>query len=539
MDNKSYKDTILLPKTTLPLKNFHPAEGEKKIRELWEERQIYQKVLEKNKDNSSFILHSGPAYANGKIHLGHVLNNTIKDIIVRFQALQGHYTPFLLGWDTHGLPIEHQVLQIYQGKEINLRSTCQQFALEQVQLQREQLKKLGLFTDYSQYYLTLDKKYEAEQLRVFGEFVKKGLVYRGFKPVYWSCGHETALAENEIEYLDKKDTSLYFKIKLADNFSGKENVSLLVWTTQPWTIPANRLIAVKKTASYALVKWNREYLIILEKMINLLKKWDEKKIAKVEKLFKGSELLGLTYFHPYREDVKGYITSGDDFIQEDEGTGIVHLAPAFGAEDFVVAQREKLIIECPMKTNGSFNEKIVVPELVGKHYSEVNEYVIIDLKKRNLTEKEEIISHSYPHDWRDKSPLVYRLTKQWFIAVQKIKKELLEGVEKVEWHPAWTKEKMISVMTARSDWCLSRQRKWGVPIPVLYQDDNPILEPKIIDYIAELVSEKGSECYFDGDVLTLLKQKFPQLMSEKVVLGQDTMDVWFDSGVSHWCVLRK
>jgi len=536
MDNKKYKDTLLLPKTSLPLKNFHPIETEKKFRELWETRQVYRKVLEKNKNNQPFILHSGPPYANGKLHIGHFLNFTIKDIIVRFQANQGKYTPFLLGWDTHGLPIEHKMIQAHQGQKINLRQVCHDFALEQVQIQKEQLKKLGLFTDYEKYYITLDKEYEAEQIRVFGEMVKKGLIYQGFRPIYWSCGHETALAEAEIEYLEKKDTSLYFKIKLAENFIGKENVSLLVWTTQPWTIPANRLIAVKKTASYALVSYNNEYLIILESKIPLLEKWQGGEL-KVEKTFLGEKLLGVNYLHPYQNDIKGYIVDGSDFIEEGEGTGIVHLAPAFGAEDFAIAKKEKLAIECPLEPNGIFNEKIRVSELTGKHYSEVNNYVVVDLEKRNLTVKKEIITHSYPHDWRDKNPLIYRLTKQWFIKVEAIKKELLENIQKVKWCPSWTEEKMISVMTARGDWCLSRQRKWGVPIPVLYQDDKPILNPEIIDYIAELVSEQGSDCYFNRKVLPLLKQRFPQLINKETILGQDTMDVWFDSGISHWYVL--
>ncbi|CAI2179822.1 4946_t:CDS:2, partial [Funneliformis geosporum] len=318
MDNKKYKDTLLLPKTSLPLKNFHPTETEKKFR---------------------------PPYANGKLHIGHFLNFTIKDIIVRFQASQGRYTPFLL---------------------------------EQVQIQKEQLKKLGLFTDFEKYYITLDKEYEAEQIRVFGEMVKKGLIYQGFRPIYWSCGHETALAEAEIEYYEKKDTSLYFKIKLAER--GK---------------------------------------------------------LKVEKTFLGEKLLGIKYFHPYQKDIKRYIVDGSDFIEEGEGTGIVHLAPAFGAEDFAIAKKEKLAIECPLEPNGIFNEKIRVSELV------------------------------------------------------------------------------------------------GVPIPVLYQDDKPILESKIIDYIADLISEKGSKSYFNGEILQLSQQKFPQLINEKTILGQDTMDVWFDSGVSH------
>ena len=228
MDSKKIKDTLLLPKTDFPLKNTNHPETEKKISEFWEVKKIYQQVLAKNQNNQSFILHSGPPYANGKLHIGHFLNFLIKDIIVRFQASQGYYTPFLLGWDTHGLPIEHKMIQVHQGQKINLRQACHDFALEQVQIQKEQLKKLGLFTDYEKYYITLDKKYEAEQIRIFGEMVKKGLVYQGFRPIHWSCSHETALAENEIEYYEKKDISLYFKVSLVSEFLGKKNVSLLV-----------------------------------------------------------------------------------------------------------------------------------------------------------------------------------------------------------------------------------------------------------------------------------------------------------------------
>ncbi|CAI2175667.1 14110_t:CDS:2 [Funneliformis geosporum] len=313
------------------------------------------------------------------------------------------------------------MIQAHQGKKVNLRQVCHNFALEQVQLQKEQLKKLGLFTNYEEYYITLDKKYEAELIRIFGEMVKKGLIYQGFRPIHWSCGHETALAGAEIEYYEKKDTSLYFKIKLA---------------------------GIKKTATYVLVECEGEYLLMLEKQLNLLEKWE--KPSKVEKKLLGKELVGKHYFHPYRKNNKGYIVSGDEFIQEEEGTGIVHLAPAFGAEDFMVAKKEKLIIECPMEPNGIFNQKIGVSELVGKHYSEVNVYVVADLEKRNLV-----------------------VRKKWFIKVEAIKKELLENIKKVE-------------------------------------------------------------C-----ILPLLREKFPDLVNKEAILGTDIMDVWLDSGVSHWCALRK
>ncbi|MCE8159118.1 MAG: class I tRNA ligase family protein [Candidatus Moeniiplasma glomeromycotorum] len=548
MDSKKIKDTLLLPKTSFPLRNLNHQEKEKEIRKMWERERIYQKVLEKNRTGKPFILHSGPPYANGKIHLGHVLNFLIKDIIVRSQAVEGCYTPFLLGWDTHGLPIEHKMIQAHQGfgkssgvtlqeQKVNLRQVCHNFALEQVQLQKEQLKKLGLFTNYEEYYITLDKNYEAEQIRIFGEMVKKGLIYQGFRPIHWSCSHETALAGAEIEYYEKKDTSLYFKIKLAGSFLGKENVNLLVWTTQPWTIPANQLVAVKKTAAYVLVECEGEYLLMLEKRFGLLKEWE--KFPKIERKFLGKELVGKYYLHPYRKDNKGHVVSGDEFIQEEEGTGIVHLAPAFGMEDFAAAKKEKLIIDCPLEPNGVFNEKIGVSELVNKYYSEVNDHVITDLEKRNLVIKKAVISHSYPHDWRDKSPLIYRLTKQWFIKVEAIKEELLKNIKKVEWYPNWTQEKMWQAINSREDWCISRQRKWGVPIPVLYKNNEAILNAEIIDYVTDIFVEKGSDCWFDGSILLLLKEKFPNLVDKDTDLGQDIMDVWLDSGVSHWCVLRK
>lgn len=535
---ENIKKTLLLPKTVFPLKNTKHQETEKEIRELWEKKKIYQQILEKNRNNSTFILHSGPPYANGKLHIGHFLNFLIKDIIVRFRALQGYYTPFLLGWDTHGLPIEHKMIQHHQGLKTNLRQACHDFALKQVKIQKEQLKELGLFTNYDKRYLTLDKEYEAEQIRVFGEMVKKGLIYQGIRPIYWSCSHKTALAEAEIEYYEKKDASLYFKIKLAQNFLGKENANLLIWTTQPWTIPANQLVAVKKSASYALINRENEYLLILESKISLLEKLGGEKL-KTEQIFLGEKFLGLTYFHPYRKDTKGYIVDGGFFIEEEEGTGIVHLAPAFGAEDFAIAKREKLIIECPLEPNGFFNEKIGVFELVGKNYEEANDYVITDLEERNLIVKKEIINHSYPHDWRGKNPLIYRLTKQWFIKVESLKKELLENIEKVEWYPAWAKEKMKSVISVREDWCISRQRKWGIPIPVLYKNNKPIINSEIIEHIAKLVFKNGSDYWFNGKILTMLRKKFPSLINDKTNLGQDVMDVWLESGTSYWQVFGK
>lgn len=539
MDSQKTKDTLFLPKTTFPLKNTNRQETEAKIREKWKKRQIYHKILTSNQNSPSFILHSGPIYANGKIHIGHVLNHVLKDIIVRFYALQGYYTPFLLGWDTHGLPIEHKVLQIYSNQRIELRKKCSEYASQQIEIQKKQLEQLGLFTDYDKFYTTKDKRYEAKQIRIFAQMVRKELIYRDWKPIYWSCSHSTALAEAEVEYLPKEDYSLYFYLSLAksEELLGLENIYLLAWTTQPWTIPANRLVAVKKEGFYSLVKWNNKYFFILTKKITSFPWMKEAKIIKKD--ISGAELIGLEYYHPYQKQIVSKVIDGERFVSEEEGTGILHCAPAFGAEDFSLAQKEKLTIICPLDEKGHFTDEINIPELIGKYYQEVNEWVVKDLEKKNQVAHQSQFTHSYPHDWRDKSPLIYRLTEQWFINIQVIKQDLLNNIEKVKWYPFWAKDKMQQVIKGRDDWCISRQRKWGVPIPVLFAENKSIIIPEIIDYVADMFEKNGSVCWFDGTILPQLQTKFPQLIKKTTKLGTDIMDVWLDSGVSHWCVLEK
>lgn len=539
MNSQKIKGTLFLPKTTFPLKNTNYLETESKIRQKWKKQQIYRKILEKNQSNSSFILHDGPTYANDKIHVGHVLNHILKDIIVRFYALRGYYTPFILGLDTHGLPIEHKVLQLFPGEKKDLRKKCDEYASQQVEIQKKQLEQLGLFTDYDKVYLTKDKKYEAKQIRIFAEMVKKNLVYQGWRPIYWSCSHATALAGAEVEYLPKEDYSFYFYLELvnSEHLLRVEQVCLLIWTTQPWTIPANQFVAVKKEASYSLAELNGKYFLILSKKITELPWLKGAKIIK--KNISGAELVGLKYYHPYQKKIVGKVIDGEEFVSEQEGSGILHCAPAFGAEDFNLARREKLTIICPMDEKGYFTQEIEISELKGKHYQEINKWVVEDLTKKKRIAFQSKIVHSYPHDWRDKTPLIYRLTEQWFINVQIIKPGLLNNIEKVEWHPFWAKEKMKSSILVREDWCISRQRKWGVPIPVLFNKNKPLLIPEVIDYIANIFEKNGSDCWFDGTILPQLQEKFPQLIDKNTKLGTDIMDVWLDSGVSHWCVLQE
>lgn len=539
MDPQKIKNTILLPKTDFPIKDVNRQETEKNILEQWQDQRIYQKILKNNQNNSAFILHDGPPYANGNIHLGHVVNKVLKDIILRFYASHGFYTPFILGWDTHGLPIEHKILQLFSGKEVNIRQKCSEHASQQIELQKKQLKQLGLFTEYNKFYITKDKHYKAQQIRVFADLVRKNLIYRSWRPIYWSCSHETALAENEIEYFYKKDYSLYFYLDIVNkkDILGVKNINLLVWTTQPWTIPANQLVAVKKEAKYSLVEWNEKYFFILTEKINKIPWLKDIKIVTND--VSGSELIGLKYRHPYQEQLTGKVIDGEGIVSEEEGTGILHCAPAFGAEDFSLAKREKLTITCPLNEQGYFTNEINVTELIGEHYQKANDWVVSDLSNRQKVAYQSELSHSYPHDWRDKKPLIYRLTEQWFINIQAIKENLLSNIEKVKWYPNWAKNKMQQIISSRDDWCISRQRKWGVPIPVLFKNGKPLLIPEIIDHIADIFETSDSDCWFNNSILLQLKAKFPQLISKDTKLGTDIMDVWFDSGVSHWCVLKK
>ena len=535
MDAKQIKATLFLPQTSFPLKNTDWLVTEAKIRQKWKKKQVYQKLLVKNQKNASFILHDGPTYANGKIHLGHLLNQTLKDIIVRFYASQGYYTPLILGWDCHGLPIEQKVLQNPSNPQKDLRESCQEYAKQQLELQKNQLEQLGIFTDYQRFYSTEDKAYQAEQIRVFGQMVEKNLVYRNWKPVYWSCSHATALAENEVEYLIKKDYSLYFSLAIEGKLRKKKPVYLLIWTTQPWTIPANQLVAVKKEASYRLVELNGKYLIVLNNRINQLPWLKAAKIT--SESLSGEELIGLKYHHPYRK-FWGKIVDGQEFIQEKEGTGVLHCAPAFGLVDFLLAQKAQIPTFCPLDEKGYFTSALQIPPLVGKHYLEVNQLVVEDLKNKGQLISQSYFFHSYPHDWRDKSPLIYRLTEQWFVNIQTLKLKLLENLEKVNWHPSWAKKRMEQAIASRGDWCISRQRKWGVPIPVIFQQNQPLLNSKIINYVAKIFEKDGSNKWFNGKILPQLQKKFPQLIKKTSQLGTDILDVWFDSGISHWFLAK-
>lgn len=539
MSSKEIKDSLLLPKTTF-LQRFN-SETSEKISEFWEVEKIYHLSLKKNKNKKvNFIVHDGPPYANGSIHLGHLVNRILKDIIIRFHNSLGFYTPFLLGWDTHGLPIEFQVLNRKEKVDNNnIRNECRKYAIEQIEIQKNQLKKLGIFTDYKNFYSTQDRNYEATQIRILNELSKKNIIYRGLRPIHWSWSHKTALAENELEYLDKEDFSLFFKLNLEKNLFDEENVKLLLWTTQPWTVPANMLIAVKSTGKYLLIEFSNEKLIISVDFLGKIEKLTSEKIV-IKRTFDGVNLIGLTYIHPYYKfNKKFFIVNGDQLVLESEGTGILHVAPSCGPEDFLLAKKENIEVISFLDECGILTKEFPVSELVGTFYQEANKWIIDDLDKRGMIAKVEKFIHSYPHDWRDKTPLVYRLTEQWFINLKNVRNEILTNIEKVEWLPHYSKEKMISFIKNRDDWCISRQRKWGVPIPALKINNNTVLYPEVLEYIAEKTKEIGSDFWFEDEAKQMLLSKFPNLSNSNFELSTDTLDVWFDSGVSSFCVLEE
>lgn len=520
------------------LPSYIDLKKHKEINEFWTEFGLYNRLLEKNKNGPNFVLHDGPPFTNGKLHLGHTLNLLLKAIINRFHAISGFRVHFFLGWDGHGLPIESQILKSTSLKKEEIRSACHRFSLEQRAIQEESIKKLGILTNYPDYYLTTQKEYEAEELRLFAKIVDKGLVFRDYLPLNWSCGNQTVLAENEIEYWEARDVSLFFKLKLLPNAFLPLNTFLLVWTTQPWTIPHNMLVAVRFDSLFLLLKWREEFILVAKARFSSLFDPSLRKECEIISELPGKDLENLKY-EPLYGSWEGYIVDGQELVKENEGTGVVHLAPACGPEDFKLAQKEGLQVFSPVDPDGSFNEKSFAKEFIGKKYTEVNELVIEDLSRRKLVFKKGIITHSCAHDWRDKSRLIFRLTEQWFIRVAEVKERVLKAVEEVQWVPSWGKKKITAIIQDRGNWCISRQKLWGLPLPVFYKaSGEPILNSKLIERVAYFVEIMGSEAWFDGRITKLLKAEYPELLDSKSVAGLETLDVWIDSGSSFFASLR-
>jgi len=537
-----YKNTLLMPQTEFPMRGNLP-QREPEIQAKWEELNIYKKVQERTKGRPMFVLHDGPPYANGDIHMGHALNKILKDMIVRYKSMSGFHAPYVPGWDTHGLPIEQALTNKgVKRKEMTVaefRQLCTKYALEQIDNQREQFKRLGVRGDWENPYITLKPSYEAQQIKVFGEMAKKGYIYKGLKPVYWSPSSESALAEAEIEYQDKKSASIYVGFKVKD---GKDvldtDTQIIIWTTTPWTIPANLGISVHPDLTYVVVAANGNKYLVAEALLESVSKeigWEE---VTVVKKVKGNDLENILAVHPLygRESL---VMLGEH-VTTDAGTGCVHTAPGHGEDDFYVGQKYGLDVLCPVDDKGVMTSE--APGFEGLFYDKANKPITQALEDAGALLKLSFITHSYPHDWRTKKPVIYRATAQWFASIKDFRNELLDAVKETKWIPAWGETRLFNMVRDRGDWCISRQRVWGVPIPVFYAETGEeIITDETINHVSDLFREFGSNVWFEREAKELLPVGFTHPGSPNGIFTKETdiMDVWFDSGSSHQAVLLE
>ena len=539
------KDTLLMPNTKFPMRGNLPNK-EPEFLKRWEEMDLYNKILEKNAGKPSYVLHDGPPYANGNIHIGHALNKILKDFIVKYKNMNGFVSPYVPGWDTHGLPIEQVLVNNGVDRKSmpanKFRNKCKDYALKQVDKQRADFKKLGVLGDWDNPYLTLDPKFEAEQIRVFGKMVDKGYIYKGLKPIYWSPSSESALAEAEIEYHDHTSPSIYVAFDLvSENAAVEKGTKFVIWTTTPWTLPANLGIAVHPDFEYQVVKYNGEsYLVAKERVAFLAEKfgWENYETGEV---LVGKDLEYLLCQHPFLDRTSTLILA--DYVTLDSGTGLVHTAPGHGVDDYLVGQLQyKLGVLSPVDNQGVLTEE--AGQFAGKFVFDANKDIIAHLEETGALLKQEDITHSYPHDWRSKKPIIFRATPQWFCSVDAFRSELLEAVDNTKFYSEWGKPRLYNMIRDRGDWVISRQRVWGVPIPVFYAENGEeILDIELIEHVAKIFEEEGSNVWFYKEASELLPEGYTHPGSPNGVFTKemDIMDVWFDSGTSHQgcCAIRE
>ena len=552
---KDYKDTLNLPQTDFPMK-ANLAQKEPFMLGFWEEKGVYAEIQERNKTRPHYILHDGPPYANGHIHIGHALNKILKDIIVKYKSMKGFYAPYVPGWDCHGLPIELQVDKNLGDRKDKLdilekRKLCKQYAAEFVDIQREEFKRLGVFGDWGKPYLTMSYEYEAAIVREFCTFVESGYVYKGKKPVHWCSSCVTALAEAEVEYGNKESPSVVVKFAVDEenrnaffpDLKGK-NVFVLIWTTTPWTLPANLAIAFHPDFDYAAVKQGEEVYIVAEGRVEALKE----KIGLSGTILsrtQGKNLEGMQADHPFIKRKSKAVLG--EFVSLEEGTGIVHIAPGHGEDDYEIGLKYGLDIYAPVDRYGKFKfqgEEQSSP-LQGQFVFKANAEIIAILKKNNALLKEEKITHSYPHCWRCKKPVIFRATEQWFVSMKKhdLREKALSEIDKVAWVPKWGRERIHGMVSGRPDWCLSRQRSWGVPITILKCEncEEFVTDHDILSGIVALVEAHSADIWFMKKAEDFLPSGYrcKKCGSASFSKEMDILDVWFDSGVSHAAVLEK
>ncbi len=538
-----YKDTLLMPKTSFPMRGGLPNK-EPQIQAEWDEKDLFNKILEKNKGKTPFILHDGPPYANGNLHMGHALNKILKDFIVRHKAMTGYYAPYVPGWDTHGLPIEQALTNKgVKRKEMSVaefREKCEEFALEQIEVQKSDFKRLGVNGDWQNPYITLKPEFEAAQIRVFGEMAAKGLIYKGKKPVYWSPSSESSLAEAEIEYKDKKSPSIYVAFKVVDSKGVvDEDASFVIWTTTPWTIPSNLGIAVNPELTYVQVNVEGKKYVVAEALLDAVCEdldWNKETIVR-EKEFKGSELEYVTAQHPFIDRTSLVILG--DHVTTDAGTGCVHTAPGHGDDDYVIGQKYDLGVISPIDDKGVFTEE--AGEFAGQFYDKANKTITEKLDEVGALLKLSFFSHSYPHDWRTKKPVIFRATEQWFASISKVRQDILDAIDTTKFKIDWGKTRLYNMIRDRGEWVISRQRVWGVPLPVFYSENGDIImTEETINHVADLFEKHGSNVWFEREAKDLLPEGFTHEGSPNGVFTKETdiMDVWFDSGSTHRGVLE-
>lgn len=534
------KDTLNLGKTKFPMRGNLPVREVERQNE-WEENKVYEQRQKLNEGKPSFVLHDGPPYANGNIHMGHAMNKISKDFIVRSKSMMEFRTPYVPGWDTHGLPIEQQLKKAGVDRKAlsvaEFREMCRQYALEQVDKQRKDFKRLGVAGEWDNPYLTLKPEYEAQQIRVFGKMAEKGLIYKGKKPVFWSWSSESALAEAEVEYHDVTSPSAFYGEQVVD---GKgvldKNTYMVVWTTTPWTIPASEGITIDATFDYAVVQHDddeRKYVLATD-LVNAdaeLFGWNDVKIVKT---VKGAELENVLCQHPFYPERK-LVTMLGDFVTTDAGTGLVHTAPGFGEDDFNIGVKYGLDVYVPVDDKGYMTED-TGEDFAGLFYEDANEVSLKKLEEAGVLWKQMDYEHSYPFDWRTKKPIIFRATPQWFASVDKIRDQILGAINEVQFFPDWGQKRLYNMIRDRGDWVISRQRVWGVPLPIFYgEDGEAIMTKETIEHVAKLVEEHGSNIWFQREAKDLLPEGFTSEHSPngKFTKETDIMDVWFDSGSSH------
>ncbi len=546
-EKKDYGKTLNLPKTDFPMRASLP-QNEPNIQKEVFEQGLYEKMLKKNEGKTPFVLHDGPPYANGEIHIGHALNKILKDTIVRYKNLKGFYTPYVPGYDTHGLPTEKRAIQVLglNRDEISVskfRDTCRDFALGFVEKQTEGFKRLGVLGDWENPYITLKPEYEARQIGVFGKMYQQGYIYKGLKPVYWCTDCETALAEAEIEYKDCDTTSIYVKFKVEDS-KGKfdcKDTYMVIWTTTPWTLPGNVGITVGGEYEYSIVNTGKEKLIMATALVEEVMKYANIENYTTVQTLQGADLEGVLCKHPFLDRTSRVVLGSDDTIVVElgTGTGAVHTAPGYGKEDYLCGIKNGLdIVVC---VDGKGYQTEAAGPFAGLYYEKSNEAIITWLEENHYLLHKEKINHSYPHCWRCKNPIIFRATDQWFASVDKFRDKTIEEIKKVHWVPAWGEDRITSMVEDRADWCISRQRTWGVPIPMFYCEEcgKEYITDESIKKIQAIFREKGSNSWFDLTPEELMPEgaTCPECGHTKFKKETDIMDVWFDSGTSHQGVL--